>query len=96
MSRLLFKIIDTLWLERIGLGVAVDAKPAHVCLRARELLELRRPDGSQLETEVARIPRVRHLCYDPEKFIAIIQDPEWAKNIFKTVERSRNIIMHSG
>ena len=31
-----------------------------------------------------------------EKFMAIIQDPEWAKNIFKTVERSRNIIMHSG
>ncbi len=31
-----------------------------------------------------------------EQFIAIIQDPEWAKQIFKTVERSRNIIMHSG
>jgi len=31
-----------------------------------------------------------------EQFVAIIQDPEWAKQIFKTVERSRNIIMHSG
>src|SRR5262249_38662058 len=31
-----------------------------------------------------------------ERFAAIIQDPEWAKQIFKTVERSRNIIMHSG
>lgn len=31
-----------------------------------------------------------------EKFVAIIQDPEWVKQIFKTVERSRNIIMHSG
>jgi len=30
------------------------------------------------------------------QFIAIVQDPEWAKQIFKTVERSRNIIMHSG
>jgi hypothetical protein len=29
-------------------------------------------------------------------FAPIIPDPEWAKNIFKTVERSRNIIMHSG
>ena len=33
---------------------------------------------------------------NPERFVAIIQDPEWAKQIFKTVERSRNIIMHSG
>lgn len=33
---------------------------------------------------------------NPDKFVAIIQDPEWAKQIFKTVERSRNIIMHSG
>ena len=30
---------------------------------------------------------------NPERFVAIIQDPEWAKQIFKTVERSRNIIM---
>ena len=27
---------------------------------------------------------------------ALLQDPDWAKQIFKTVERSRNIIMHSG
>jgi hypothetical protein len=33
---------------------------------------------------------------NPERFVAIIQDPEWPKGIFKTVERSRNIIMHSG
>jgi Swt1-like HEPN len=31
-----------------------------------------------------------------ERFVAIIQDAEWVKQIFKTVERSRNIIMHSG
>jgi hypothetical protein len=58
MSRLLFKIRDTFWLERIGLVVAVDAKSADVCLRVGDLLELRRPDGSRLETEVAAIPRV--------------------------------------
>jgi hypothetical protein len=29
-------------------------------------------------------------------FAPIVPDPEWAKQIFKTVERSRNIIMHSG
>jgi hypothetical protein len=29
-------------------------------------------------------------------FVAIVSDAEWAKNIFKTVGRSRNIIMHSG
>jgi len=59
MSRLLFKIIDTFWLERIGLVVAVDSKSAEVCLRAGDLLELRRPDGSRLNTEVATIPQVR-------------------------------------
>ena len=59
MSRLLFKIIDTFWLERIGLVVAVDAKSADVSPRAGDLLELRRPDGSRLETEVAAIPHVR-------------------------------------
>ena len=59
MSRLLFKIIDTFWLERIGLVVAVDAKSADVCLRAGAPLELRRPDGSRVETEVAAIPHVR-------------------------------------
>ena len=31
-----------------------------------------------------------------ERFVAIIEDVEWVKQIFKTVERSRNIIMHSG
>jgi hypothetical protein len=36
-----------------------DAKTADVSLRAGELLELRRPDGSRLATEVAAIPRVR-------------------------------------
>jgi hypothetical protein len=59
MSRLLFKIVDTFWLERIGLVVAVNAKSADVRLRAGDLLELRRPDGSQLKTEVAAIPHVR-------------------------------------
>jgi hypothetical protein len=29
-------------------------------------------------------------------FAPIIPDAEWAKQVFKTVERSRNIIMHSG
>ncbi len=59
MSRLLFKIIDTFWLERVGLVVAVDAKPADVRLRAGDLLALRRPDGSRFETEVAAVPRAR-------------------------------------
>jgi len=59
MSRLLFKIIDTFWLGRIGLVVAVDAKSADVYLRAGDPLELRRPDGSRLATEVAAIPCVR-------------------------------------
>jgi hypothetical protein len=31
-----------------------------------------------------------------DHFVAIIEDLEWVKQIFKTVERSRNIIMHSG
>ena len=59
MSRFLFKIIDTFWLGRIGLVVAVDMKSADACLRAGDPLELRRPDGSRLTTEVAGIPRAR-------------------------------------
>lgn len=31
-----------------------------------------------------------------EYFLAFIGSIDWSKNIFKTVERSRNIIMHSG
>ncbi|MBL9082410.1 MAG: hypothetical protein JNK76_11420 [Planctomycetales bacterium] len=31
-----------------------------------------------------------------ERFVGIIEDLEWVKQIFKVVERSRNIIMHSG
>lgn len=33
---------------------------------------------------------------NPEHFEDFIPDFEWAKHIFKSVERSRNIIMHSG
>ena len=33
---------------------------------------------------------------NPEHFEDFIPDIEWAKHIFKSVERSRNIIMHSG
>jgi hypothetical protein len=58
MSRLLFKIVDTFWLERIGLVVAVDAKSADVCLRTGDTLELRRPDGSGFVTQVAAIPNM--------------------------------------
>ncbi len=29
-------------------------------------------------------------------YLVTTKNPEWAKQIFKTVERSRNIIMHSG
>lgn len=33
---------------------------------------------------------------NPDQFADFIPDFEWAKHIFKSVERSRNIIMHSG
>ena len=59
MSRLLFRIVDTFWLERVGLVVAVDAESADVRLRAGDPLELRRPDGSRIGTQVAAIPRAR-------------------------------------
>ena len=32
----------------------------------------------------------------PDLFEAAIPSPEWAQNIFDAVERSRNVIMHSG
>jgi hypothetical protein len=31
-----------------------------------------------------------------ERFLPIVESLEWAKNVFKTVELSRNVIMHSG
>jgi hypothetical protein len=65
VSRLLFKIVYTFWLERIGLVVAVDAKSADVRLRAGDPLELRRPDGSRLETAVAAVPHVSP--YHPDR-----------------------------
>lgn len=45
-------------------------------------------------TELEDLPAI--IVTNHERFSAIIQDAEWAKQIFKTVERSRNIIMHSG
>jgi hypothetical protein len=66
MSRFLFKIIDTFWLETTGLVAASDAKSRDVSLSVGERIELRLPDGSRLETEVAGIPRVRYLSDDPD------------------------------
>ena len=67
MSRFLFRIIDTFWLDTIGLLAASDAKPQDVDLGVGERIELRRPDGSRFESEVAGIPRVRNLSYGPER-----------------------------
>jgi hypothetical protein len=36
------------------------------------------------------------LTTKPDYFTPFVSSIDWAKNIFKTVERSRNIIMHSG
>ena len=46
-------------METIGLTVATDAKSADVRLHVGAPIELRRPDGSRLETEIAAIARVR-------------------------------------
>ena len=54
----------------------------------------KRGDSPLQYTEIEDLSAI--IVTNHEKFIAIIQDPEWAKNIFKIVERSRNIIMHSG
>jgi len=65
MSRFLFKSIDTFRLETIGLVVATGVRAGAVSLSAGEPIELRRPDGSRLTTEVAAIPM---LCpYDPDR-----------------------------
>lgn len=58
MGRFLFNIVDTFWLERVGLVVASDARAVDVSLRVGEPIELRRPDGSRLLTEVAAIAHV--------------------------------------
>lgn len=78
MSRLLCKIIDTFWLEGLGLVVAVDAKSADVSLRAGDLLELRRPDGSRLETQVAAIPHVRPSYPDRQFSFSLPEDVQKA------------------
>jgi hypothetical protein len=67
MSRFIFKIIDTFWMERIGLLAASDANAQEVSLGVGERIELRLPDGSRFETEVAGIPRLRNLSYDPDR-----------------------------
>lgn len=54
----------------------------------------KRGDSLLQYTEIEDLSSV--IVTNHERFLAIIPDPEWAKNIFKTVERSRNIIMHSG
>ena len=65
MSRLLFKVTDTFWSETVGLVVATDARVEAVSLRAGEPIELRRPDGSRLKTEVAAVARLSP--YDPDR-----------------------------
>lgn len=54
----------------------------------------KRGDSLLQYTEIEDLSAV--IVTNHECFVAIVPDPEWAKNIFKTVERSRNIIMHSG
>lgn len=54
----------------------------------------KRGDSTLQYTELEDLAAI--VVTNHEQFVAIIQDPEWAKQIFKTVERSRNIIMHSG
>lgn len=54
----------------------------------------KRGDSLLQYTEIEDLSAI--IVTNHERFIAIVPDPEWAKNIFKTVERSRNIIMHSG
>jgi hypothetical protein len=54
----------------------------------------KRGDSLMQYTEIEDLAAI--LVTQQQVFAPIIPDPEWAKNIFKTVERSRNIIMHSG
>lgn len=54
----------------------------------------KRGDSLLQYTEIEDLSAI--IVTNHECFIAIVPDVEWAKNIFKTVERSRNIIMHSG
>lgn len=54
----------------------------------------KRGDSILQYTEIEDLSAI--IVTNHECFIAIIPDAEWAKQVFKTVERSRNIIMHSG
>lgn len=54
----------------------------------------KRGDSLLQYTEIEDLSAI--IVTNHECFMAIVPDAEWAKNIFKTVERSRNIIMHSG
>jgi len=54
----------------------------------------KRGDSLLQYTEIEDLSAI--IVTNHECFVAIVPDPEWAKQIFKTVERSRNIIMHSG
>lgn len=54
----------------------------------------KRGDSLLQYTEIEDLSAI--LVTQQQVFAPIVPDPEWAKGIFKTVERSRNIIMHSG
>lgn len=54
----------------------------------------KRGDSPLDYTEIEDLAAI--ITTNPEHFQDFIPDNEWAKHIFKSVERSRNIIMHSG
>lgn len=54
----------------------------------------KRGDSLLQYTEIEDLSAI--IITNHEHFVPLVEDPDWAKQIFKTVERSRNIIMHSG
>lgn len=96
------RFIETLLIEKVGENWWEVCVPE----RRRTKAESRRDEENRIRwhakrgdsliqyTEIEDLAAI--ITTQHEHFQDLVQDPEWAKQIFKTVERSRNIIMHSG
>jgi hypothetical protein len=92
-KRLLEEVGEDWWTKSVP-----QARRAKAESRREEENKIRwhakRGDSFLQYTEIEDLSAI--IVTQQQVFAPMIPDPEWAKQIFKTVERSRNIIMHSG
>lgn len=92
-KRLLEEVGDEWWSKCVPQGRRTKAESRRD-EENRVRWHAKRGESLMQYTEIEDLSAI--LVTQQQVFTPIIPDPEWAKQIFKTVERSRNIIMHSG